>query len=477
MRSFGVLFATSAVACLVTTHVFGQSAEQRPAEEQFEPYHKHHDTHLGHDHFYPDRGSIVREAPQGAIAVNYAGLSYRFHDGVWYEPRGPAFMVVAPPIGLVVPTLPTFTTVWAHGGEVYLYCNDVYYQPRPDLGGYEIVNDPTAEPVSKSKAAVAAVVPGAVVPGAAAGLGTATSGAMVPGASAPGVVASSAMVPGTTVPGAAASGAVASGVAATTAGPAAAAMAPKPAGAQVAAGTAPAVDPDEVPPTVVPYTVPSATAAPAPGSAVRLAAKMTPDVMPAPATSSAIAPAAVPAVATTTASLAPGAAATAATVPVLAAATATNTAPGAATYTPASAPAPTAVPATYAPAPAPAMAIAPTPTIATVPAVAIATQPAASSNLPAAAIPTSATVPVTLPATSSSGSPTAPPKGVRADVVPRNGQGPEQLARDRYECYQFAVKQSGYDPIHSGGAAVAQQQYDYDRAQSGCFDARGYTVR
>src|SRR5580698_5825190 len=168
MRTFGVLFATSAVACLVTTHAFGQSAEQRPAEEQFEPYHKHHDTHLGHDHFYPDRGSIVREAPQGAIAVNYAGLSYRFHDGVWYEPRGPAFMVVAPPIGLVVPTLPTFTTVWAHGGEVYLYCNDVYYQPRPDLGGYEIVNDPTSESTPKVRAAAApSVAPGAAAPAAA----------------------------------------------------------------------------------------------------------------------------------------------------------------------------------------------------------------------------------------------------------------------------------------------------------------------
>jgi hypothetical protein len=66
---------------------------------------------------------------------------------------------------------------------------------------------------------------------------------------------------------------------------------------------------------------------------------------------------------------------------------------------------------------------------------------------------------------------------VRADVIPRNGQGPEQLAKDRYECYQFAVKQSGFDPIHSAGAAPQQQQYDYDRAQSGCFDARGYTAR
>ena len=103
---------------------------------------------------------------------------------------------------------------------------------------------------------------------------------------------------------------------------------------------------------------------------------------------------------------------------------------------------------------------------------------AAAPNLPAAAaLPAIATAPVTLPATYSSVSPPPPPKGVRADVVPRNGQSAEQLAKDRYECYQFAVKQSGFDPIHSGGVAPQQQQYDYDRAQAGCFDARGYSVR
>jgi hypothetical protein len=29
---------------------------------------------------------------------------------------------------------------------------------------------------------------------------------------------------------------------------------------------------------------------------------------------------------------------------------------------------------------------------------------------------------------------------------PANGQSPEQQARDRYECYQWAVKQTGFDP-------------------------------
>jgi hypothetical protein len=415
MRTIGVLVATTAAACLVTTHSYAQSAEQRPAEEQFEPYHKHHDARLGHDHYYPDRGSIVREVPQGAAVLSYAGLTYRFHDGVWYEPRGPAFMVVSPPIGLVVQTLPTFSTVWAHGGEVYLYCNDVYYQPRPDLGGYEIVNDPTSESTPKVRAAAApSVAPGAAAPAAAPAVAPAAIPAVAP--------------------------AVAQAV-----GPGIGAMAPKPTAAQIANGTAPAIEPDDTPPPVVtPYTVPSATAASASGAGsgtggmsasasapFRAAARMTPD--PAPAV---MAPTAAP--------------------PAVAA-------------SPALALAPAAAPAATAAMPN----TAPPPTYTTPPAA--APLPAATPT-PAVAIATSATAPVALPATYSSGSPAPQPKGVRADVVPRNNQSAEQLARDRYECYQFAVKQSGYDPIHSAGT-VPQQQYDYDRAQSGCFDARGYSVR
>src|ERR1700761_2275019 len=109
-------------------------------EERVEPYHKHRDTRHGHDQLYPDRGSVVREAPRASTTVNYAGVSYRFAEGVWYEPRGPAFIVVAPPIGLMVPALPGFATAVVSGGENYLYANDVYYRARPEVGGYEGVN-------------------------------------------------------------------------------------------------------------------------------------------------------------------------------------------------------------------------------------------------------------------------------------------------------------------------------------------------
>src|SRR4030088_1536614 len=169
MRMSGFLFAVPCVACLHPAHVYAQGDQERRAEEQTEPYRKHRDIRHGHDHVYPDRGAIVRDLPRGSSIVNYAGLSYRFHDGVWFEPGGPAFMVVEPPIGVMVPTLPSFATPVTHGGEAYLYANGIFYQPRPELGGYEVVNDPgEVMPSDRSGAVVAAAPSRAPAPSAAA---------------------------------------------------------------------------------------------------------------------------------------------------------------------------------------------------------------------------------------------------------------------------------------------------------------------
>jgi hypothetical protein len=179
MRAIGLLFTTLVVACLIPANSYAQSGEQhRSSEEQTEPYHKHHDIRHGHDHFYPDRGAIVRDLPKGTIGTSYAGVSYRYHDGIWLEPRGPAFMVIAPPIGLVAPTLPLFSTVVTHGGETFLYVNDTYYRPRPDLGGYEVVNDPAEDsPQAAPEALVGGQLPGA----AAAQASTSTTAVLTPG--------------------------------------------------------------------------------------------------------------------------------------------------------------------------------------------------------------------------------------------------------------------------------------------------------
>ena len=52
----------------------------------------------------------------------------------------------------------------------------------------------------------------------------------------------------------------------------------------------------------------------------------------------------------------------------------------------------------------------------------------------------------------------APPPALPSVTLyfyPNKGQSPEQQERDRYECYQWAVKQTGYDP---GRAQLAPHQ-------------------
>ena len=55
----------------------------------------------------------------------------------------------------------------------------------------------------------------------------------------------------------------------------------------------------------------------------------------------------------------------------------------------------------------------------------------------------------------SSPAPPPPPPSVTLYFYPAKGQTPEQQDRDRYDCYQWAVKQSGYDP---GQAQIAPHQ-------------------
>jgi hypothetical protein len=142
MRFLVLSVSALCATCLGSTYAAAQSGQWGQAEDRIPPYSTHVDRRHGSDHVYPDRGAIVRDVPQGAAGVNYAGVSYRFAGGVWYQQQGPAYIVVAPPIGVIVPQLPPFATDFDNAGKTYLYADDVFYSARPDLGGYEVVNDP-----------------------------------------------------------------------------------------------------------------------------------------------------------------------------------------------------------------------------------------------------------------------------------------------------------------------------------------------
>ena len=64
-------------------------------------------------------------------------------------------------------------------------------------------------------------------------------------------------------------------------------------------------------------------------------------------------------------------------------------------------------------------------------------------------------------------------------VYPKNGQSEQQTANDRYQCHEWAVSQTGYDPTNSANSsqAATATPENYKRAMTACLDARGYSVQ
>ncbi|MCE4555764.1 DUF6515 family protein [Roseateles cellulosilyticus] len=98
------------------------------------------DNRYHHDHYYPAPGYVAPYVPRGAVVVGAGPHRYWFHGGVWYEPWGPRYRVVAPPVGVVIPLLPPAYVTVTLGGLPYYYANGVYYRAVPE--GYAVVTPP-----------------------------------------------------------------------------------------------------------------------------------------------------------------------------------------------------------------------------------------------------------------------------------------------------------------------------------------------
>ena len=65
-------------------------------------------------------------------------------------------------------------------------------------------------------------------------------------------------------------------------------------------------------------------------------------------------------------------------------------------------------------------------------------------------------------------------------VYPREGQSPEQVDFDRYECHRWASDQTGFDPTRPEDGVPYEQagtvRAEYLRAMTACLEARGYSV-
>jgi hypothetical protein len=100
------------------------------------------DVRYGRNQSYLDRGVVVGSLPHAAAAVSYGPDHYWFSDGTWYRAQGARFVVTAPPIGIIVPVLPTYYVTVMIGGIPYYYANDTHYVWRNSDHGYQVVEPP-----------------------------------------------------------------------------------------------------------------------------------------------------------------------------------------------------------------------------------------------------------------------------------------------------------------------------------------------
>jgi len=100
------------------------------------------DARYNHGRYYPSMGTVRPDLPVGYHPYFHGSDRFFFAGGVWYAPRGPGFVVVAPPVGLVIGVLPAYySTVW-FAGVPYYYADNVYYTQSPDQSGYVVADPP-----------------------------------------------------------------------------------------------------------------------------------------------------------------------------------------------------------------------------------------------------------------------------------------------------------------------------------------------
>jgi hypothetical protein len=121
--------------------------DDRRYREHGRDYREHdrrYDDRRGWDSHYspPRRGYVVHHLPHRHRVVHHHGHRYYYGGGAWYRPYGSRYVVVDPPVGLVVSFLPQFSTTLHIGGVPYYSAGPVYYVWNPRARGYVVTDRP-----------------------------------------------------------------------------------------------------------------------------------------------------------------------------------------------------------------------------------------------------------------------------------------------------------------------------------------------
>jgi hypothetical protein len=86
-------------------------------------------------------GSTINQAPPYYDTVYYGDTSYLYSDGVYLQPQGSSYVIVAPPLGAIVSYLPDGCNATVTNNVQYFECSGVIYQPYYQSGNvvYQVV--------------------------------------------------------------------------------------------------------------------------------------------------------------------------------------------------------------------------------------------------------------------------------------------------------------------------------------------------
>ncbi len=92
--------------------------------------------------YYHRPGYTIHTIPKVAVTVTLGSLVYYYADGIYYRRHDSGYIVIVPPIGLIVPVLPLGYTVFHFYGGTYYYYAGVYYVWDIDHRAYRVVDLP-----------------------------------------------------------------------------------------------------------------------------------------------------------------------------------------------------------------------------------------------------------------------------------------------------------------------------------------------
>lgn len=118
--------------------------DDRDGGRNYRDHDRRYDDRRGWDsnHYPPRRGHVAYHLPPRHRVVHHHGHRYYYSGGAWYRPYGSRYVVVDPPVGLVVSFLPQFGTTLYFGGIPYYRAGPVYYVWNPRERGYIVTDHP-----------------------------------------------------------------------------------------------------------------------------------------------------------------------------------------------------------------------------------------------------------------------------------------------------------------------------------------------